>query len=150
MKVSLCVCISVCVCVCVQVEQRLMRRMAIAIKAWQDCLLGVNAELSVDTMDTTSAPQPAHKLGGTPDLQVRMEHGIIIHLCTLCTVRQMTLGCVLIFPLLVPHSSPLIPHSSLLTPLPSSLTPHSSPLTSPLTDHLSPSPTVHTARAPHH
>ena len=48
-----------------------MKRMAIAIRAWQDCLLGVNAESSVDTMDTTtSSPQLPHKLGGTPALQV--------------------------------------------------------------------------------
>ena len=47
-----------------------MRRMAIAIKAWQDCLRGVSADSTVDTMDTTSTPQLPHKLGGTPALLV--------------------------------------------------------------------------------
>lgn len=48
-----------------------MKRMAIAIRAWQDSLLGVNADSVVDTMDTTiSSPQMPHKLGGTPAMQV--------------------------------------------------------------------------------
>ena len=46
-----------------------MRRMAIAIRSWQDCLVGVG-DSAVDTMDTTSTPQLPHKLGGTPALQV--------------------------------------------------------------------------------
>ena len=51
-----------------------MKRMAIAIRAWQDCLLGVNADTAVDTMDTISTPQLPHKLGGTPALQVSYPH----------------------------------------------------------------------------
>ena len=47
-----------------------MRRLAIAIRAWQDCLRGVTGDSAVDTMDTTSStPQLPHKLGGTPALQ---------------------------------------------------------------------------------
>ena len=59
-----------------------MRRLAIAIHAWQNCLLGVNADSTVDTMDTTSAPQPAHKLGGTPALLVSIfMYNIIMYIC---------------------------------------------------------------------
>ena len=49
-----------------------MRRMAIAIRAWQDCLLGVSVDTAtVDTTDTTpSSSQTPHHLGGTPALQV--------------------------------------------------------------------------------
>lgn len=48
-----------------------MKRMAIAIRAWQDSLLGVNADSAVDTMDTTTpSHQMPHKLGGTPAMQV--------------------------------------------------------------------------------
>jgi dynein heavy chain 1 len=53
-----------------QVEARLMRRLAIAIRSWQDCLRGVTGDSAVDTMDTTtSTPQLPHELGGTPALQ---------------------------------------------------------------------------------
>ena len=62
---------------CFQVEQKLMRRMAIAIRAWQDCLRGVSADSAVDTMDTTSTPQLPHKLGGTPALQVSYHEEVI-------------------------------------------------------------------------
>ena len=49
-----------------------MRRLAIAIRSWQDCLRGVTGDSAVDTMDTTtSTPQLPHKLGGTPALQAR-------------------------------------------------------------------------------
>ena len=48
-----------------------MRRLAIAIRSWQDCLRGVSGDSAVDTMDTTSSSsQLPHKLGGTPALQV--------------------------------------------------------------------------------
>ena len=49
-----------------------MRRLAIAIRSWQDCLRGESGDSAMDTMDTTTpTSQLPHKLGGTPALQAR-------------------------------------------------------------------------------
>lgn len=55
-----------------QVEERLMRRLSLAILSWTGCLKGVSSDSSIDTsMDTTPASsQPQHNLGGTPELMV--------------------------------------------------------------------------------
>ena len=57
-----------------QVETKLIRRLSYAILSWTECLMGVIVEGGVDTtsMDTTpSTNQSQHKLGGTPELEVR-------------------------------------------------------------------------------
>ena len=63
-----------CVAPPTQVEERLMRRLSLAILSWTECLKGVASDSSIDTsMDTTPASsQPQHKLGGTPELVVSM------------------------------------------------------------------------------
>jgi len=54
-----------------QVEAKLIRRLALAILSWMQCLQGVSSDSIVDTMDTTpTSAQTQVKLGGTPELEV--------------------------------------------------------------------------------
>ena len=66
------VCLSILASLYMQVEERLMRRLSLAILSWTECLKGVFSDSSIDTsMDTTpTSSQPQHKLGGTPELGV--------------------------------------------------------------------------------
>ena len=60
-----------------QVEVKLIRRLALAILSWMQCLQGVSSDSIVDTtMDTTpTSAQTQVKLGGTPELEVGGREG---------------------------------------------------------------------------
>ena len=64
-------------------ECKLIKRLSLAIQSWTECLNGIVVEGAggVDTtMDTTSSStsQPQHKLGGTPELEVKKFRSLLV------------------------------------------------------------------------
>ena len=82
-----------------QVESKLIKRLSLAIQSWTECLNGIVVEGAGGadtTMDTTSSgtAQPQHKLGGTPELEVRELNGLVVCQSKCCSMALCKLDIV--------------------------------------------------------